>query len=83
MNKTIKDLIFGVLMGLVGPALVFHVFFALQSESPSPEQYLSRLQRLNLLAPILSLCTLINLGSFFLLLRFEQLERARACCFLP
>jgi len=77
MNKTIKDLIFGVLMGLVGPALVFLVFFALQSESPSPEQYTARLQHLNLLSPILSLCTLINLGSFFLLLRFEQLERAR------
>ena len=77
MNKTIKDLIFGVLMGLVGPALVFLVFFALQSESASPEKYTARLQRLNLLSPVLSLCTLINLGSFFLLLRFEQLERAR------
>ncbi|MBM3918212.1 MAG: hypothetical protein FJ344_01730 [Sphingomonadales bacterium] len=77
MNKTTKDLIIGALMGLVGPALVFLLFFGLQSKSPSPEAYVSRLHRFNLLSPILSMCTLINLGSFFLLLRFEQLERAR------
>jgi len=77
MSPNIRNLLFGCLMGLVGPAFVFLVFFALQSESPSPEQYVGRLQRLNLLSPVLSLCTLINLGSFFLLLRFDQLERAR------
>jgi len=77
MNKNAKDLIIGTLMGLAGPLLVFLVFFALQSQSSTPDAYASRLQQLNLLSPIISLCTLINLGSFFLLLRFELMERAR------
>jgi hypothetical protein len=64
-------------MGLVGPALVFLVFFALQSETHRLVDYTDRLQRLHLFSPILSLCTLINLGSFFLLLRLNRLERAR------
>lgn len=81
MNQTAKDLIIGALMGLVGPSLAFLLFFALQSQSSTPAEYITRLQRLNLLAPILSLCTIINLASFFLLLRFELLERARGVLF--
>jgi hypothetical protein len=77
MNKNAKNLFMGTLMGLFGPLLVFLVFFALQSQSATPEDYAARLRRLNLLSPIISLCTLINLGSFFLLLRFELMERAR------
>ena len=45
-------------MGLAGPALVFLVFFALQSETPRLVDYTDRLQRLHLFSPILSLCPL-------------------------
>jgi hypothetical protein len=74
----IKDtVIIGALAGITGPSLVMFIFYLTNFRSDPFLSFLSSAVSSGLLSPLLSLCALINLGSFYLFLQFNRLYSAR------
>jgi hypothetical protein len=67
----------GLGIGLIGPALLFGLFYGWKGEGMAVVDFLAQQYQARLLAPVLSLCALANLGSFWLLIQRQQYDRVR------
>lgn len=77
MSKQTKGLLVGLGLGLLGPLALFMLFFAWKGEDATLLAFLSLQTRGHLLAPVLSLCALANLGSFWLLIHRQQYSKVK------
>lgn len=67
----------GLAIGLIGPALLFALFYGWKGEDMAVVDFIAQQYQTRLLAPVLSLCALANLGSFWLLIQRQQFDRVR------
>ena len=76
--KKIKDhLLTGILLGLAGPLILAFLFYISKFGNASLSTFLEAAAKEKLLSPLLSLCALVNLGSFYLFLNAEKYYIAR------
>lgn len=74
----LKDNLFiGALSGIAGPSLVMYIFYLSNFHNESFLFFLTSAVTKGLMSPLLSLCALINLGTFYLFLQFNYLYSAR------
>jgi hypothetical protein len=77
LNKQAKGLITGLTLGLLGPVALLLLFFLWKGGDASLLEFIARQAHGRLLAPVLSLCALANLGSFWLLISRQQYDKVR------
>lgn len=77
MNKQAKALLTGLALGLLGPVALLLLFYAWKGGEISLFEFLARQAKGRLLAPVLSLCALANLGSFWLLINKQQYDKVK------
>ncbi len=74
----LKDkVIFGVIPGILGPTIVMYLFYLANFKHEAFLDFMETSVTNGLLSPLLSLCALINLGTFYLFLQFNKLYAAR------
>ena len=74
----LKDhILLGTSAGIIGPSLVMFGFYLSNFRNEPFFEFLITAVTQGLLSPLLSLCALINLGSFYLFLQFNFLYSAR------
>lgn len=71
----------GLGIGLIGPALLFSLFFGWQGGDLRLVDFIAQQYQARLLAPVLSLCAIANLGSFWLLIQRKHYDRVRGVVF--
>lgn len=67
----------GLGIGLVGPTLLFALFYGLKAGDLRLVEFIAQQYRTRLLAPVLSLCAIANLASFWLLIQRKHFDRVR------
>ena len=67
----------GIFVGIIGPLLVFFIFYKINFNSVPLKNYLRHLYQIQIEAPLLSLCVLSNLLSFFLFIWTDKINGAR------
>jgi hypothetical protein len=77
LKKANSFLFRGIGLGLVGPVLLFGLYFIWKGGDFSFIDFISQQYRLRLLSPVISLCALINLGLFWWFIQREQSAPAR------
>jgi hypothetical protein len=75
--KLKDNFLIGVLVGIIGPSLVMYFFYLSNFKDEAFLTFLTTSVTKGLLSPLLSLCALINLGTFYLFLQFNHLYAAR------
>lgn len=72
---------FGTLLGFLAPIMVLIIFYLINYTHISFLGFLSKYMEHNALIPLFSLCTIINLGLFFLFIQLEKYYAARGIIF--
>lgn len=70
-------MVIGAAVGLIGPAALLYLFFVWKGTDSSLIEFYGTQYRARLLSPLLSLCAIANLGSFWLLLQRKQYVKVR------
>lgn len=71
----------GLLLGLISPVIVLVIFYLINYTHISFYGFLSKYMEHKALVPLFSLCTVINLGLFFLFIQKEKYYAARGIIF--
>lgn len=77
MIKFPDKLSLGILLGLLGPFLALMGFYVVKFSSIPFVEFLKTAFDKGMLSPLLSLCAIVNLGLFYLLLQTNRLYAAR------
>jgi hypothetical protein len=77
LNKQAKGFLTGLALGLLGPVALLLLFFLWKGGDASFLEFIARQAQARLLAPVLSLCALANLGSFWLLISRQQYTKVK------
>ncbi len=70
-------ILIGVLIGLLAPSLGIIIFYFSKFEGSSLELFITTSVQEKLLSPLLSLCAVINLAVFYLIIQFEKYQTAK------
>jgi hypothetical protein len=81
LSKQVNNILVGLLLGLLGPGGLLWLLFAWKGGDTSFIDFLARQNQGRLLAPVLSLCALANLGSFWLLIQRQQYDKVKGVIF--
>jgi hypothetical protein len=71
----------GTLLGIISPIIVLTLFYLINYTHISFYGFLSKYMEHKALIPLFSLCTIINLGIFFLFIYTEKYYAARGIIF--
>lgn len=77
MKKLSDNMLLGFFIGLAGPCITMLIFYFLNFPDQPLMEFLSFSVKDKLLSPLLSLCAVVNLGSFFLFINFDKYYTAR------
>jgi hypothetical protein len=78
MQKNKFDhLLIGIVIGLLAPSIGIVIFYYSKFTHASLAQFISTSVEEKLLSPLLSLCAVINLGVFYLIIRTEKYLTAK------
>ncbi len=76
--KLIKDhLLTGAISGIILPTIVIVIFYQVNFAHIPFFKFLTESMSKQLLSPLLSVCAVVNLGLFYLYLKFNYLYSAR------
>ena len=76
-NKIFNPYSAGIFVGIIGPMLVFYIFYIINFDHIPIKNYLRHLYQVQIEAPLLSLCVLSNLLSFFLFIWTDKIYGAK------
>lgn len=77
MIKFQDKLILGIALGLLGPLLALLGFYVVKFGTIPLMEFMETAIDKGMLSPLLSLCAIVNLGLFYLLLQTNRLYAAR------
>lgn len=77
MNYNNKQLFSGALAGLFAPGFIISIIYAVRFASFSFPDFVSHAIKEHVAAPIIALSLIINLGLFFLFLKYDKLYASR------
>lgn len=72
-----NSLPFGLVLGLLSPLIPFLLFYLIGHHEKSLQVFVADIYRTKIFAPLISLCVLINLGLFYLLINKLNYPAAR------
>jgi hypothetical protein len=75
--KLKNNVFIGLIAGLVGPIIGILCFYFYNFKHSPIGSFFRMAAQENLLSPLLSLCAVINLGVFFLFIKFNHLYSSR------
>lgn len=67
----------GFILGIAGPGVALFFFYKLKFAQTPLQEFIETAVDKGMLSPLLSLCTVVNLGLFFLLLQTNRYFAAR------
>jgi len=76
-NTKFNHLVIGIIIGLLAPTIGIIIFYFTKFESLTLGEFLKISVEEKMLSPLLSLCAVINLAVFYLLIQFDKLKTGR------